>query len=117
MANTTSSKTAITVAADVATFNTKNAANGMTVYLKYDVGNGTSATITFTVKNSKLSTDAYQYWDTSSLTIAAEVYTLNATGNYRIGLPLALDEDTLIATVAYTGGTTQTLVVDAQFGG
>lgn len=116
MANTTSSKTG-TVVADVVTFNSKNCADGMTIYLKYNVGDGTSAALTFTVKNSKLSTDAYQYWDTSSLTVAAETYTLNATGNYRIGLPLALDEDTLIATVVYTGGTTQTLVVDAQFGG
>lgn len=116
MANTTSSKTG-TVLSDVVTFNTKNAGNGMTIYTKYDVGNGTSATITFTVKNSKLhATDAYRYWDSSSLTVAGETYTFNATGNYRIALPLALDEDTLIATVAYTGGTTQTMVVDAQFG-
>ena len=116
MANTTSSSTG-TVLSDVVTFNTKNCANGMTIYVKYAKGGGTSATITFTIKNSKLSTDAYQYWDSSSLTVVAEVYTFATSGNYRIALPLALDEDTLIATVAYTGGSDQTMAVNAQFGG
>jgi len=116
MANTTSSITGVVVS-DVVTFNVQNAANGMTLYVKYDKGNGTSATITFTLKNPKLSTDAYKFWDSTSMTVTHEYFTFDTTGDFRIPLGIALDECTLIATVAYTGGTTQTMQVNALFGG
>jgi hypothetical protein len=116
MANTTSSITG-TVVSDVVTFNTQNCANGVTLYIKYDKGNGTSATITFTIKNPKLSTDSYNFWDSTSLTVASETFTFDASGNFRIPLGIALDETVLVATVAYTGGTTQTMAVNALFGG
>jgi hypothetical protein len=116
MANTTSSKTGV-VATDVVTFNIQNSGEGMIVYVKYDKGNGTSATITFTVLNKNLhATDTYNYWDSTSLTVALETFTFSTTGNFRIPLAVAMDETSLIATVAYTGGTTQTMCVDAQFG-
>ncbi len=117
MANTTSSITG-TVATDVVTFNTHNVANGVTVYVIYAKGAGTSATITFTVINpSQHATNQFKYWDSSSLTVVHEVFTFATSGNFRIALPLALGEDHLIATVAYTGGTDQTMAVDVQYGG
>lgn len=117
MANTTSSSTG-TVLSDVVTFNTANCANGMSLYVKYDKGNGTSATITLTVINTDLSSsDQYKFWDSTSLTVTHEVFTFDTSGNFRIPVALALGETVLKATVAYTGGTTQTAVVNACFGG
>jgi hypothetical protein len=107
MANTTSSSTGAVVS-DVVTFKTNNCANGMTMYVKYSKGGGTSATITFTVKsNDAVLTDAYKFWDSTSMTVTHEVFTFDTTGNFRIPLPIALGEETLIATVAYTGGSDQ----------
>lgn len=115
MANATTTTTG-SESTNVVTFKTKNVSNGVSIYCKYAKGGGTSATITFTIKNSSLGTDAYQYWDSSSLTVAAEVYTFATSGNYRIALPMALGEDTLIATVAFTGGSDQTMNVDMNYG-
>jgi len=117
MANTTSSITG-TVSSDVVTFNIRNCAEGMTLYVAYDKGNGTSATLTLTIINPDIhATTQYKFWDSTSLTVTHELFTFDTTGNFRIPIAMALGETVLKATVAYTGGTTQTMAVNANFGG
>ena len=112
MANVTTSRTS-GVANDVVT-HPVGKSQGAHMYLKYAKGNGTSVQITLTFIDPKLSpTDEYQpiYFGAlmapSPLTI-----TLSASGNYRIPIPMALGEEWIKATVVYTGGNTQALVVD-----
>lgn len=86
---------------------------GTHMLVKYAKGGGTSATITVTVINPKISaTDEYKPIYLSGTVVLAQTFFFDTSGNYRVPLALGLDEKTIKATVAFTGGTDQTMVVD-----
>ena len=113
MANAASSRTDPCVA-DVITHKIRNKKEGTFCYLKYTKGDGTSVSIAFTFIDPGLhATDEYQQvYMSAPTTPAVQTYSLTASGNYRIPVSVAQGEATVKATVSFTAGTTQELVVD-----
>ena len=98
----------------VVTHRVPGKASGVQMYLKYAKGNGTSVAIVLTFIAPELNaTDEYKpiYLD-ASMVPAVLSYSFSASGNYRIPLPMALGETIVKANVIFTGGDTQTLVLD-----
>ncbi len=113
MANTISSRTGAVVGT-VVSFKIPHKRDGLNLYLKYTKGDGTSVKVQLTFIDPDLSdTDEYKpvYFD-SSMNPVEHSFTLTASANLRIPVPLALGESTVKATVTFTGGATQVLVVD-----
>jgi hypothetical protein len=84
--------------------------------MKYSKGNGTSVLITPTFIDPDLDpTDQYQpiYLD-PTMAPQPQSFSLSASGNYRIPVPMALGEKILVLTIAFTGGDSQALVVDVR---
>ncbi len=115
MANAVTSRTG-SVSTGVVTHKLPAKAQGVHLYLKYAKGAGTSVLITPTFIHRDLNaTDEYQQvYFNSSMAPAPLAYTLTASGNYRIPIPMALGETELKLTVAFTGGTDQTLIADVR---
>jgi hypothetical protein len=103
----------------VATFNVRGNQGAVQIFLKYGKGDGTSvavSTIEFIVPQLG-GTTLYQVpaSSTSGTTLGSYTLTLNADGNYIITIGYVPREATSMKiTVAFTGGTTQTLQVDAK---
>ena len=113
MANTLTSRTS-PVADGVVTHQVPGKASGVHLYLKYAKGDGTNVSIVLTFIDPDLhATDEYQpiYLDAAMLP-AVLSYIFSASGNYRIPVPMALGETIVKATVTFTDGATQTLVLD-----
>jgi len=118
--NTLSSVTGVVaVATPDVTFNVRGNQGAVQIFLKYGKGNGTSVAISkieFIVPQLG-STTLYQVpaSSTSGTTLGSYTLTLNADGNYIITLGYVPREATSMKiTTAFTGGTTQTLQVDAK---
>lgn len=117
-ANTLSSVTGVVVST-AATFNVRGNQGAVQIFLKYGKGDGTSVAISkveFIVPQLG-GTTLYQVpaSSTSGTTLGSYTLTLNADGNYIITLGYVPREATSMKiTVAFTGGTTQTLQVDAK---
>ncbi len=114
MANTLSSRTSA-VDAGVVTHKVPAKKQGVVCYLKYTKGDGTKVGIVFTfIDPDLLATDAYQLTFVNPTTgaVVVQAFEFSASGNYRIPVPMALGENTVKATVTFTDGTTQQLVVD-----
>jgi len=112
MANTTTSRTS-GVANNVVT-HPVGKSQGVHMYLKYTKGGGTRVTITLTFIDPKLNaTDEYQpiYFGALMATTPLTIV-LDTTGNYRVSIPMALGEETVKASVLFTDGANQALVVD-----
>jgi hypothetical protein len=105
--NTLSSNTGV-AGSGIVTFNVRNAGAYAYVYVTYDVGNGTSAALTIQSVNPGIhATNTFNHSAVAAITI-----TLNAKANHRFQIPLASGETSLIATLAFTGGNSQTCVID-----
>lgn len=113
MSNTASSRTDSCVAG-VVTHKIRNKKEGTFCYLKYAKGGGSSVSIAFTFIDPGLhATDEYQeIYLSAPTTPAVQTYSLSASGNYRLPVPVAQGEAVIKATVTFTGGSDQTLVVD-----
>jgi hypothetical protein len=115
MANTVTSRTSA-VAGSVVTHSIPGKASGFHLYLKYAKGGGTSVSIALTFIDPNLSpTDEYQQiYFGSAMAPAVLNISLSASGNYRIPVPMAMGETVVKATVSFTGGSDQTLVLDIR---
>jgi hypothetical protein len=81
--------------------------------VNYDVGNGTSVTLKLAMVNPSIhASNSYEQSEFSTATIAPVTATFNATGKYRFKIALAPGETSLVATFAFTGGTTQAVICD-----
>jgi hypothetical protein len=110
--NTLSSNTGV-AGSGIVTFNVRNAGAYAYVYVTYDVGNGTSAALTIQSLNPGIhATNTFNHSAFATATVAAITITLNAKANHRFQIPLASGETSLIATLAFTGGNSQTCVID-----
>jgi uncharacterized protein with WD repeat len=118
-ANALTSVTGVVTGTTVATFNVRGNQGAVQIFLKYGKGDGTSvavSTIEFIVPQLG-GTTLYQVpaSSTSGTTLGSYTLTLNADGNYIITIGYVPREATSMKiTVAFTGGTTQTLQVDAK---
>lgn len=118
-ANALTSVTGVVTGTTVATFNVRGNQGAVQIFLKYGKGDGTSVAISkveFIVPQLG-GTTLYQVpaSSTSGTTLGSYTLTLNADGNYIITLGYVPREATSMKiTVAFTGGTTQTLQVDAK---
>ena len=112
MANTTTSRTS-GIANNVVT-HPVGKSQGVHMYLKYTKGGGTRVTITLTFIDPKLhATDEYQPIYFGALMAPAPLtLVLSASGNFRVPIPMALGEETIKASVAFTDGNDQALVLD-----
>jgi hypothetical protein len=113
MANTLSSRTSA-VAGNVVTHRVPAKQEGVHCYLKYTKGDGTKVSILFAFVDPDLhATDEYQpIYMAGAVTPAVQTYEFSVSGNYRIPVPMALSERVVKATVTFTDGATQALVVD-----
>ena len=116
--NALTSVTGVVTGTTVATFNVRGNQGAVQIFLKYDNGNGTSvavSTIEFVVP--QLGTTLYKVPASmnSGATLGAYTLTLSADGNYIITLAYVPREATSMkVTIAFTGGSTQTLQLDAK---
>lgn len=115
-ANALTSLTGV-VSSSTVTFNVRGNQGAVQLYLKYDVGNGTSVAVSKVefIVPSLGSTTLYQVpaSSTSGTTLSAYTLTQSATGNYIITLAyVPRGATSMKVTIAFTGGTTQTLRLD-----
>lgn len=105
-----------TVAGLVVTHRIYNVRDGCFLYLKYDPGTGISVSISVTTIPGAISaTDEYNpvFVGGAGIAISAQTFTTGVLGNYRIPIALYQGENIIKATVTFTGGTDdQILVVD-----
>lgn len=111
MANTISTSTG-SVSSNVVTYTTRNHGQGVTLFLDYNKGNGTEFSLSYTVQNPNLNSSDYNALMAVGTTLEPLAYTINATGKYFYPIPLAPDDRVVKVTIAFSGGTTQTLAVD-----
>jgi hypothetical protein len=112
MANAVTSVTG-TAASPVVTFKISNPKESYFVYVRYAKGNGTSATLTLKFLNPNVhASEVYQHSAFATATIAPVTATFDADGNHRFEIPACPAETQLVATFAFTGGTTQAVVSD-----
>lgn len=117
-ANALTSVTGVVTGGTVATFNVRGNQGAVQIFLKYGKGDGTSvaiSTIEFVVP--QLGTTLYKVpaSQSSGATLGAYTLTLDATGNYIITLAYVPREATSMkVTIAFTGGSTQTMQLDAK---
>jgi hypothetical protein len=115
MPNALSSRTS-SVANGVVSHPVPAKAQGVHLYLKYTKGDGTSVLIIPTFIDPELDpTDEYEpvYFD-ANMAPAVLKYVFAVSGNYRVPVPMALSEKKVNLAVAFTGGTTQVLVLDVR---
>jgi len=96
------------------TYPTYNHGEGVIFYIKWTAGTTTAVSITFaTIVPILSSTVNYNTISLSGSTVVKTTYILAAAGNYRIPVPLAQAEQTVVATVTVTAtGGTGVLVCD-----
>lgn len=112
MANTATSRTD-PYAANVITHKMGAHKEGTHMLVKYAKGGGTSATITITVVQGNISVaDEYKPIYMSGTLVIAQTFYFDISDNYRVPLGMGLGETTVKATVAFTGGSDQAMVVD-----
>lgn len=117
-ANALSSKNG-SVSSLVTTFIIRGHRGSVSLFLKYDKGNGTSVAVspvTFVIPELGAAV-VYSLPASvaSAATLAAYTLTLSATGNYVIPISnVPLEATSMNVTVAFTGGDTQTIQVDAK---
>ena len=89
----------------ILTRSVRNRNDGVFLYIKYTIGSAGALTITFTTKcvtSSITATDAYSIVQLSGSAISALTYTISASGNYKIPVPLCQFDDTLIVALTPT---------------
>jgi len=112
MANVASSRTDPYLS-DVITHRSAGFKEGTVMLCKYAKGGGTSALITVTVINPRIhATDEYKPIYMSGTLVIAQTFFLDTSGNYRIPMAMGLGERVIKATVTFTGGSDQTMVID-----
>ncbi len=114
MANAVTSRTS-SVNGTVVTHKLPAFQKGAVAYLKYTKGDGTSVAIKFAFIDPDLdASDEYEqmFVNPTNGQVMLQSFSFSADGKYRIPLPMQGEERTIVATVVFTGGTTQALVVD-----
>jgi hypothetical protein len=84
--------------------------NGVVLYLKYTKGTEAGITLTFDVINPSLhATDKYRHTQLSGSTLQPYSFSIFATGNSRIPIPVISGEQTICVNIAFSnaacGGT------------
>lgn len=116
--NVLSSVTGV-VSSSTVTFNVRGNQGAVQIFLKYGKGDGTSVAVSkieFVVPQLG-TTVLYQVPATaiSGTTLGSYTLTMSADGNYIITLGYVPREATsMVVTIAFTGGSTQTLQLDAK---
>jgi hypothetical protein len=114
MSNLASSRTDV-YASDVITHPVQGK-NGTMMLVKYAKGSGgTSAVIALSMIASRLNaTDEYKpiFLASDAITPTAQTFAFAADGNFIVPIAFPACVDVLKATVAFTGGSAQTMVVD-----
>jgi hypothetical protein len=115
--NTLSSVTGVATAT-TATFNIRGNQGAAQIFLKYGKGDGTSvavSSIEFVIPQLGSTLYKVPASATSGTTLGNYTLTLSATGNYIVTMAYVPREATSMKiTIAFTGGTTQTLQLDAK---
>ncbi len=114
MPNTVTSRTS-SVDALVVTQKIPAFAKGCVAYLKYTKGNGTKVGIKFAFIAPDLdASDLYEqlFINPTTGAVVVQNFEFTAAGNYRVPLPMCIGERTVKATVTFTDGDTQALVLD-----
>ncbi len=105
-ANTCTSKTGTMTGSDpgfVLTQDVRNKKTGVFLFLKYTIGTSGGLTVTIrTIVKHLSSTDLYQAILLTGAAVSALSYTIAASGNYKIPIPLALPDD--VASIAIVFG-------------
>lgn len=114
----TSPNTTMVVTSTTAIFNASAHGPGGYIYLTYTKGDETSTQIAISYANKTLSTTSYFSHVTSYAgTLQPTVYTLTASGSYRIPFTFGSTERYMKLTFSNTGGTpTGTIAVDLTDG-
>lgn len=116
-ANTCTSTTGTITGSDpsfVLTKNVRNREEGVFLYIKLTIGTASSLTVSFSTKcttSSITATDAYSIIKLSGAAISALSYTISATGNYKIPVPLCEYDDTLIVTLTLGSASADAVIV------
>ena len=116
-ANACSSSTGTVAGTDpnfTLTRKTRNRNEGVFLYVKYTIGSAGALTLTFTTKcatSSITSTDAYSIVQLSGSAISALTYTISASGNYKIPVPLSQFDDELIVSIVPTNAAGSATIV------
>jgi hypothetical protein len=120
MANVLTSKNGVAVTT-TATFNIRGHKGMVNLFFQYTKGDGTSVAITAiefvlpSISGSTLYKKNAGVMSGSNLTLTALGVTLDTTGNFIIPLAdIPLEATSMKLTVAFTGGTTQALQLDAK---
>jgi hypothetical protein len=109
MANAVTSKTGAVVGTAV-TFPIQNSQEAVFVYVDYNKGDGTSATMKVgSIHPGIHGTNEYQHADFVTAVVAAITATLNATGRFRFKIPIANKETKFKVTFTFADGTTQAI--------
>jgi hypothetical protein len=117
--NALTSVTGVVTGTTIATFNVRGNQGAVQIFLKYDNGDGTSVAVSSIEFIVPVLGAAVLYKvpasASSGATLGAYTLTLGADGNYIITLGYVPREATSMkVTIAFTGGTTQTLQLDAK---
>jgi len=104
-ANTCTSATATVTGSDpdfLVTYKSYNHKEGVIFYVKYTAGTSTSLTITFDVYEAVLSSsDKYRVVALSGGIASSLTYQFTTAGNYRIPVPMAQNEQRVVANVSF----------------
>ncbi len=108
--NTCTSATATVAGSDpnfTVSYKSYNHKEGVIFYVKYTAGASTSLTVTFDVYEAVLSsTDKYRIIALSGGIASSLTYQFIAEGNYRIPVPMAQNEQQVVANVSFSGSGT-----------
>lgn len=114
MSNTATSRTDI-YSANVIMHPCERKQEGTMMLVKYSKGNGSSASVGITFIASRLNlTDEYVpiFLASDGISVNSQTFVFAASGNFVVPISLPVCVDKVKATVTFTGGSDQTMMVD-----